>query len=422
MAGKYISAFYVDPRGEVMKKRILSVLMALVMVLGAVFVTNADTLSDLQAEQERLEQEAAEYEAIIKDKEGEISEQEAVVEAIAQKVANVNSQIAVSREKIAVFDYEIAQQEAERDTLNAKVEEMIALLRQRIRALYIAGDTSALEIVLGAKDFGDYVDKMQLVEYMADYDEKLINDINSQLEGIEIVVADLEADKADLEAEKAVLEEKQSELDSLLLENKEALASLYGEKEELESLIHSNESSQSEIDQKIEAYYEELRKQEEQQQQQQGSQGGNNYTPEYTGNYVWPAPGFYTKTSEYYEERTGYYHGGIDIAGPGFMGATIVAAASGTVIDSCNTCSHNWGKYGSCGCGGGFGNYVWIDHGGGKATIYAHLSYHTVSTGAYVEAGQVIGYAGSTGYSTGPHLHFECRYYGAKYDPMTELS
>ncbi len=400
-----------------MKKRILSALMALILVLGAVFATNADTLSDLQAEQERLEQEAAEYEAIIKDKEGEIAEQEEYVKTIADKVANVNSQIAVSREKIAVFDGQILEQETQRDALKAKVEEMIGLLRQRIRALYIAGDTSALEIVLGAKDFGDYVDKMQLVEYMADYDEKLINDINSQLDGIAEVVADLEADKAELEAEKAVLEEKQAELNTLLTENEEALAALYGEKEELESLVHSNESSQSEIDQKIDAYYEELR-----QQQQQGSQGGTTVTPEYTGNYVWPAPGFYTRTSEYYEERTGYYHGGIDIAGPGFMGATIVASASGTVIDSCNSCTHNWGKYGSCGCGGGFGNYVWIDHGGGKATIYAHLSYHTVSTGAYVEAGQVIGYAGSTGYSTGPHLHFECRYYGSKYDPMTELS
>lgn len=395
--------------------------MALVMILGAVFVTNANTIDDLLAEQARLEQEASEYEAIIKEKQGEISEQEAVVEAITKKVANVNSQIAVSREKIAVFDWEISQQEAEKEALNAKVDEMIVLLRERIRALYIAGDTSALEIVLGAKDFGDYVDKVQLVEYMVDYDEKLINDINSQLEDIEVVVADLEADKAELEAEKAVLEEKQAELDALLLENKEALATLYGEKDELKHAMDSVEADQSEVGQKIDAYYEELRKQEEQQQQQQG--GNNNFeTPEYTGNYVWPAPGCYTLTSQYYEERTGYYHGGIDIAGPGFMGTTIVASASGTVIDSCNSCSHNWGKYGSCGCGGGFGNYVWLDHGGGKATIYAHLSYHTVSVGEYVEAGQVIGYAGSTGYSTGPHLHFECRYYGTKYDPMTELS
>lgn len=396
-----------------MKKRILSVVLVLILALGAVFVTSADTLSDLRAEQERLEQEAAEYEAIIADKEGEIAQQEEYVNAIAQKVANVNAQIAVSREKIAAMDEQIAQQEAKQNELNAQVEETLELLRQRIRALYIAGDTSALEIVLGAKDFSDYIDKVQLVEYMAEYEENLIKEIETQLADIAVIVEELEKDKEELEAEKATLEEKQAELNSLLAENEEALASLYGEKQDLEDMLQSYEDAQTEVNQQIQDYYDSLKK----------PDSNEDYnTPTYSGNYVWPAPGHSYLSSQFYEERTGYYHGGIDIAGSGFMGTTIVAAASGTVIYSENGCTHNWGKYGSCGCGGGFGNYVWIDHGGGKATIYAHLSYHTVYTGQYVEAGQVIGYGGSTGYSTGPHLHFECRYYGTKYDPMTELS
>ena len=396
-----------------MKKRILSVVLVLILALSAVFVTSADTLSDLRAEQERLEQEAAEYEAIIADKEGEIAQQEEYVNAIAQKVANVNAQIAVSREKIAAMDEQIAQQEEKQNELNAQVEETLELLRQRLRALYIAGDTSALEIVLGAKDFSDYIDKVQLVEYMAEYEENLIEDIETQLEDIAEIVEALEKDKEELEAEKITLEEKQAELNSLLAENEEALASLYGEKQDLEDMLQSYEDAQTEVNQQIQDYYDSLKK----------PDSGEDYnTPTYSGNYVWPAPGHSYLSSQFYEERTGYYHGGIDIAGPGFMGTTIVAAASGTVIYSENGCTHNWGKYGSCGCGGGFGNYVWIDHGGGKATIYAHLSYHTVYTGQYVEAGQVIGYGGSTGYSTGPHLHFECRYYGTKYDPMTELS
>ncbi len=382
-----------------MTKKLLCLIMALIITFGTVLVVSADTLSDLKAEQERLEQEAAGYEAIIKEKEGEIAEQEEYVDAIALKVANVNSQIAVIREKIT-------QQETEREALNLKAEEQIELLRQRIRALYIAGDTTSLEIILGAKGFDDFIDKVQIVGYIADYDEKLINDIKAQLEELERIVKGLETDKAELDV-------KQGELNTLLDENKEALAKLYGEKAEAEELIHSIENSQSEIDQQIQDYYDSLKK----------PDSNDDYnTPTYSGNYVWPAPGFYWLSSQYYEERTGYYHGGIDIAGSGFMGTTIVASASGTVISSENGCTHNWGKYGSCGCGGGFGNYVWIDHGGGKATIYAHLSYHTVYTGQYVEAGQIIGYGGTTGYSTGPHLHFECRYYGTRYDPMTELS
>lgn len=403
-----------------MTKKLLSLLMAVIIVFSAVATVGADTISDLKNEQQRLEQEAAEYEAIIKDKEGQIAEQEEYVNAIAEKVANVNSQIALNREKIAAYDTRIAEQEAEKDRLHAQAEENMEVLRKRLRALYMAGDTSALEIILGAKDFSDFVDKMQLVESISAYDAKLVDEIEAQLDDVNKVVTSLETDKAELEVEKSSLVENQTELNSLLAENERALATLYGEKQDAEDHMESYSNAIAEIDGKIEEYYESLKQQES---QGGGSSGGSSgSTPPYSGNYVWPAPGHYTLTSQYYEERTGYYHGGIDIAGSGFMGTTIVAAASGTVISSCNTCTHNWGKYGSCGCGGGFGNYVWLDHGGGKATIYAHLSYHTVSDGQYVTAGQVLGYGGSTGYSTGPHLHFECRYYGTRYDPMTELS
>ncbi|MBQ8000431.1 MAG: peptidoglycan DD-metalloendopeptidase family protein [Ruminococcus sp.] len=403
-----------------MMKKLISLLLAVIIVFSAVATAGADTLSDLKNEQQRLEQEAAEYEEIIKDKENEIAEQEEYVNAIAEKVANVNSQIALNREKIAAYDARIAEQEAEKDRLNAQAEENMNVLRKRLRAIYMAGDTSALEIILGAKDFTDFVDKMQLVESISDYDAKLVDELEAQLDNVNQVVESLNSDKAELEVEKASLEENQSELNSLLAENEEALATLYGQKADAEDHMHAYDDAIAEVNNEIEAYYESLKQQ--QNQNNSGSSGGSYDTPVYSGNYVWPAPGYYTLTSQFYEPRTGYYHGGIDIAGSGFMGTTIVAAASGTVITSNNSCSHNWGKYGSCGCGGGFGNYVWIDHGGGKATIYAHLSYTTVYEGQYVTAGEVLGYGGSTGYSTGPHLHFECRYYGTKYDPMTELS
>ena len=118
--------------------------------------------------------------------------------------------------------------------------------------------------------------------------------------------------------------------------------------------------------------------------------------------------------------RWGAYHKGIDIYSPNIRGAKICAAADGTVIRVVNGCPHDYGKNYSCGCGGGYGNYVMIDHGGGKISIYGHLSGLTVSAGQRVAAGQLIGYVGSTGYSTGPHLHFETRYNGTRYDPLRE--
>ncbi|MBE6738096.1 MAG: hypothetical protein E7566_05550 [Ruminococcaceae bacterium] len=407
-----------------MLKRLLSLIIAVIIVMGAVICINADTISELESEQKRLEQEAREYEEQLAQKEGEIEKQEEYIATLTAKITNINDQIVLNREKIAYYETEIAKKEDEKEALNREAEEGLELLRKRLCSLYKAGEASTLEIILGAGSFSDFVDSVQLVESIAESDAKLIDDIETQLDSVNEVMATLSQDKAKIEEERTTLQANQDELNALLEENQEALATLYGEKKDIEELHKEREDAVAEIDQKIEDYYEEQKRleQERLEQQQGGNSGGTvGPTPEYTGSYVWPVPGFYWRSSEYYEERTGYYHGGIDIAGPGFMGATVVAAASGTVIDSYNGCTHNWGKYGSCGCGGGFGNYVWIDHGGGKATIYAHLSYNTIYVGQYVSAGEVIGYGGSTGYSTGPHLHFECRYYGEKYDPRTEL-
>ena len=136
--------------------------------------------------------------------------------------------------------------------------------------------------------------------------------------------------------------------------------------------------------------------------------------------FAWPTPGFVSLSSEWFEDREVYNHGGIDIAGAGIMGTPVVAAADGTVIATNSSCTHNWGKSYSCGCGGGYGNYVMISHAGGKMTVYGHLTSLTVSTGQSVSRGQIIGYVGSTGNSTGPHLHYECRLNGVRYNPMSE--
>lgn len=134
--------------------------------------------------------------------------------------------------------------------------------------------------------------------------------------------------------------------------------------------------------------------------------------------WVWPTPGYGKKyiTSRFGINRGSYSHGGIDIGAP--MGAKVVAGKAGKVSSCYNGCSHNYGKSGSCGCGGGFGNNVYIDHGGGYVTIYGHMRKITVSKGQTVTAGQKIGEVGSTGWSTGAHLHYELHINGAKSDPL----
>ena len=134
-----------------------------------------------------------------------------------------------------------------------------------------------------------------------------------------------------------------------------------------------------------------------------------------TGSLCWPCAAY--GISSYYGSRWGSFHGGIDISNGNTMGASVYAADSGTVINVNNSCDHNYGKDSSCGCGGGYGNYIMIDHGNGMVTVYGHLSYASVSLGQTVSRGEVIGAAGSTGWSTGAHLHFEVIVNGSKEDP-----
>lgn len=414
-------------------KQTFALLLSLCLLFSAVFLTSADTISDLEAQQEALQQEAEEYQAIIDEKQGEIDEQEEYVNALTANIATVNDEVAVIREKIGFYNSQIAEKTENVNSLRVQSEDNMNLLRQRLNSIYKAGNASTIEIVLGAKDFSDFVDKVQLVESLSDYDANLMDEIEGQMDVIGAEVESLNKDKASLEADTVVLSEKQAELNALLAENEELLRNLYTEKDELGAIMDSNQSAQNEVEQKIQAYYEEQRRLEEErleqerlEQEKQDQEDEDEYAPGTIitpsgggGEWIWPTPGFTWLSSSWAEDR-GYAHGGIDIAGSGIHGTPIVAAADGFVFDACNECEHDWGKYGSCGCGGGFGNYVMIDHGDGRGTVYAHMTHAVVGYGDSVSAGEIIGYVGSTGHSTGPHLHFEARYYGERYDPTSE--
>ncbi len=149
-----------------------------------------------------------------------------------------------------------------------------------------------------------------------------------------------------------------------------------------------------------------------------GSNGTDNSAYGYTEKtqFTWPVPGFY-HISYGVGWRWGAYHKGIDIWSNGIRGANICAAAAGEVIFVNNVCPHDYGKTYSCGCGGGYGKYCIIDHGNGYWTLYGHSQNIIVSVGDHVEQGQVLGYVGSTGHSTGDHLHFEVRLDGVAQDP-----
>ncbi|MDE6092008.1 MAG: M23 family metallopeptidase, partial [Ruminococcus sp.] len=133
--------------------------------------------------------------------------------------------------------------------------------------------------------------------------------------------------------------------------------------------------------------------------------------------FTWPTPGFYYVSSPF-APRWGTTHKGIDIGDAGIMGGSICASKAGTVTYVSNSCTHNYAKTSSCGCGGGYGNYVIIQHDGTYSTLYGHMTSASVSVGDYVQQGQIIGTVGSTGFSTGAHLHFEVRVNGTPNNPL----
>lgn len=406
--------------------------------------TSATTLSELEARQEQLESRQAEYQEKLKQSNAAVAEQQDKVDAVVGQVESVTEEIQVCYQKIGIYDKDIAEKQQTIDDANAEIKTDMEILRQRIKTIYISGDVSALEIVMGAKDFSDFLDKLQLVQYVSNHDAELINGIKARLDTVTEEKEALEKDKKDLEEEKEKLTGKLDELNTLLEENKETLKSLQSDVTDAKMQLELSEEQLSVLSADKQEYYRQQREalaaQQAAQQQQSSSDSGSssssdddateeinyndNTSTSYSaapsvqtdGGWTWPIPGCYTITGGFGEGRSYESHGGTDIAAP--IGTPIYAANSGTVVNCSNDCTHSSAGVGGCNHGGGYGNHVWILHDNGYETIYGHMINTVVSAGQTVSNGQLIGYSGSTGWSTGPHLHFELRINGVRSNPM----
>lgn len=430
-------------------KRILCAMLCVCMISIPMAIPTTvsaeDSISDLEQQLQQLEQENQKYQKILDDTKSDIAEKEEYKSALVSKVQVLDEKIAVTREKISSLNDDIKEKQDAYDKGLSEVEDQFDALANRLRILYMSGNATDLEIIFGAKDFSDLIDKMELVKSLANSDKELINEIQTKLDELSTKKESLEADKKDLETQQASLKSDQDEFNKLISDNDEILKNLYASNSEAQNSLESAALQSDEIEAKISQYYAAQKAAAEhaaQASQSSSSSGSSSSSssssssgssssgssssgsssvivPSGSG-FAWPTPGFVSLSSEWFEDREVYNHGGIDIAGAGIMGTPVVAAADGTVVATNSSCTHNWGKSYSCGCGGGYGNYVMISHAEGKMTVYGHLTSLTVSSGQSVSRGQVIGYVGSTGNSTGPHLHYECRLNGVKYNPMSE--
>ena len=390
-------------------KRILAVILSVTAVATSMTVMNVSAAlskSELQSNINELEAKSKKLESEISGLQGQINAQEKLKSAIEQKIAVVQQQINLCNSEISKINSTIAANNAEIEKKNQEIEADKLSFKKRLRAIYMSDYDSNVKVLLGAENFSDFLQLSQLTASVSARDKLLIEQL---VDAIKVLEKKQEENNKLLEEQveiKKVIAQKQAELEK--------------ESNEIQLVINRIDADQS----KLESDNAAIEKQIKDYQSALASQAsaGNTSFVYDGGSFLWPVPSSQRITAGYQSNDSVHKgrHNGIDIGASN--GAPIIAISDGVVVKSNNSCTHNYGKSGSCGCGGGYGNYVTINHGtkDGKTYVvtYGHMSSTAVSTGATIKKGQVIGYVGSTGWSTGFHLHFGMAVNGAWVNPM----
>ena len=415
---------------------ILAGIMALIMALSLVAsilpsIVSAASSSEIEKQLEELEKQKEEIDAQIADYESKLSdnldEMSEIVEQkslIDQEIFMLYEQIDNINEQIAAYGVLIADKQDELDAAQARFQDLSEKNKERIRAMEEEGELSYWSVLFQANSFSDLLDRLNMIEEIAAADQRRLKELNQAAEAVAYAKEALEGEKASLEvtkeelnASQLVLEEKRVEADALLAEliatGEEYEALLDAAEQDVENLL--DEISQKEIE------YDEAKDREYQQwlstsipptTAPPAYSGGTAGSSSNVGGITWLVPCNYTRFSSPFGYRVHpvygdwRFHSGVDLAAP--SGTPIIASRSGRVT----VASYSWS--------GGY--YVTIDHLDGFETKYLHMTHYIVAPGDYVTAGQVIGYVGSTGTSTGAHLHFSVYYNGVAVNPANYIN
>lgn len=420
-------------------KRVGCCLFALWLAALAPLAVSAQSLEEIQAQQEQLQAENQQLQTQLDSLREDQAQKQAYLETLQEQISLVQEQILTTRENIQDLNESIGQLTLKLEASQAEVQDTIDLFKQRLVALYTAGNVSTLEILLDSKSLSDFTTRMELIDTMALRDQEIIGKLEDYMAKTQADREQLEAQKQEVASLQVTLEGKEKELAALYEENQAALGDIQGQVYATENQLQVNEEELAESERLVqEAIAAQKRAEEEAKKQAQAAapptavetpssgenSGGENGsgngdggsgavsppTPSGGGSSgfdpIWPLPGV-TYISDHFGGARG--HKGMDIAGP--WGTPIVAAADGQVIEANSTDS--WGY--------SWGYYVLIYHNGTYSTRYAHMSSVAVSTGQYVTAGTIIGYEGNTGNSFGAHLHFEVYENGTRVNPARFL-
>ena len=409
-----------------MKKKTVSVIavamafLLLTSLLLSVIGSMGALASGHEAELDAIEQQKEELQAQREEMQAGIDELLAQRDTVLEKKALLDEQNQYAVEEMELIDEQI---EVYTGLIEDKAEELAEaqeaetsqyeLYCKRVRAMEENGSYTYLDILFNCTSLGELLGAMDDISEIMDADRRLYEKYTAAREETERVKAEYEDTLTDLGDKQDELEAEKARLEAEIEEATDLINDLEADIEAAQAEYAANEAAEQALNAQMDAIAAQIAAEEEA-ARQEAAQNGTDYTgpgSTATGSYTWPCPSCTYITSGYGNRihpifGTERWHSGIDIGAA--AGATVIAADSGTVSVATYSSS--------------YGNYVMIYHSNGTYTLYAHMSSLAVTAGQSVTKGDTIGYVGSTGWSTGPHLHFEIRSSGGTIDPTQFFS
>ena len=377
-----------------MRKNLCIILILLICITTTITYADEENSTDLQTQREQLQNELNSANIDLNDVQAELSENLQQIEKLDEKIAITEKALQEQESKITELKSSIEEVEEDLEIVTEKQDRQKEVFEKRVVALYEAGETQYLDLILKSRSLSDFLSSYYVISELAEADRTILDELKDKKKTIDLSKQKLENERKEL----AIIVENQTR-ESRTLQNTKKIRENFVAK-----LSTQEQELQSKID-KINSEYDAINK-----QILELAQSGIQ-TTYIGGQLAWPVPG-YTRITSPYGTRLhpilGRYklHTGVDISAP--LGANFIAVNDGIVVKA----EYN----------GNYGNMVMINHGGGISTLYAHGSEILVKAGEQVTRGQPVLKIGSTGLSTGPHAHFEVRINGSTVDPLPYIT
>lgn len=407
------------------KKKIAVLAAAAALTLGTVFSSYATSkaIEDAKKKVSSMEEEKKKVESTLKELEGKKSDTAAYVKELDRNLSALAGELTKLEGDISQKEEQIEEAKVELETAKITENRQYEDMKLRIQYMYENGQTGLLESMMQSESIAELLNRAEYASQITSYDRKMLEEYRKTRQEVALKEEALKTEHQELLTLQDSTKAKQSSVKTLMA-SKEAelasydtkIASAQGEIDQYNADIKAQEEHMARVEAEIRRKEEEARKAEEarraeEAKKNQSSAGGDSTVKKGNTNFIWPCPASGRISSAFGDrssptEGASTNHKGIDIPAP--SGSSIVAAADGKVVISTYSYSA--------------GNYIMIDHGGGLTTVYMHCSQLLVKEGETVKQGQTIAKVGSTGYSTGPHLHFGVRSGGSYVNPSGYVS